>query len=197
MSLLTSHLVEKVSAIIVLCIGLKSWKKKIAHFLYFVSAPPTIRLPRQYEDGLIFEKGETVRLKVSVVGQPVPSIMWFLNGIEIVPSLKYEIDYIDQTASLKVKNAQRNDRGEYQIQASNVLGEDLASILVTIASKLCRVMVAFCEKINNIQLLYVIVAGKISKICLNCFSGSQKSHKAPFFASSKMHEEKKVISENN
>lgn len=78
-----------------------------------------------------------------MVGQPVPSITWFLNGNKIVPSLKYEMEYVDQTASVKIKNAERNDRGEYQIQASNVLGEDLASILVTIASKLCRVMVAF------------------------------------------------------
>lgn len=44
------------------------------------------------------------------------------------------MEYADKTAILKVKDAQRCDRGEYQIQAINELGEDVASIMVTIAS---------------------------------------------------------------
>ncbi len=71
-----------------------------------------------------------------MVGRPQPFIYWYLNGEELKPSLKHEIEYVDKTAILKVKNAQRSDRGEYQIQAVNDLGEEVASILVTIASKL-------------------------------------------------------------
>lgn len=50
-------------------------------------------------------------------------------------SRKYDIEYIDKSAILKVRDVKRSDRGEYQIHAINVLGEDVASILVTIASK--------------------------------------------------------------
>lgn len=50
-------------------------------------------------------------------------------------SNRYDIEYADKTAILKVRDAQRCDRGEYQIQAINELGEDVTSIMVTIASK--------------------------------------------------------------
>lgn len=46
------------------------------------------------------------------------------------------MEYADKAAILKIKDAQRSDRGEYQIQAINELGEDVASIMVTIASNL-------------------------------------------------------------
>ncbi|XP_065221788.1 titin [Planococcus citri] len=100
-----------------------------------VEAPPTIRLPRQYDEGLIFEESEIIRLKASVVGQPQPFINWYFNGERITMSNRYDIEYADKTAILKVRDAQRCDRGEYQIQAINELGEDVASIMVTIANK--------------------------------------------------------------
>lgn len=41
-----------------------------------VEAPPKIRLPRQYEDGLIIEAEEVIRLKVGIAGRPQPSVIW-------------------------------------------------------------------------------------------------------------------------
>lgn len=71
-----------------------------------------------------------------MVGQPQPSVNWYLNGKQLTPTSRHEMEYFDKTAVLKVKNAERSDRGEYQIQAINPLGEDVASVLVTIAGKL-------------------------------------------------------------
>lgn len=37
-----------------------------------IEAPPKIRLPRQYEDGLIIDSDDLVRLKVGIAGRPTP-----------------------------------------------------------------------------------------------------------------------------
>ncbi|CAH1130125.1 unnamed protein product [Ceutorhynchus assimilis] len=100
-----------------------------------VEAPPNIRLPRNYEDGLLFELGETIRLKVSVVGRPTPLVFWHHNGESIQNTDRCKIDYSDNSFALKIANAQRSDRGEYQIKAVNKLGTDTTSFLVTVTDK--------------------------------------------------------------
>ncbi|XP_060520388.1 titin homolog isoform X2 [Cylas formicarius] len=103
-----------------------------------VEAPPSIRLPRQYEEGLLFEIGEIIRLKVSVVGRPVPLAFWTHNGESIHSDDRYEIEYADRSFSLKIADASRSDRGEYQVKAVNKLGENTASFLVTVTDKPSR-----------------------------------------------------------
>ncbi|EEZ99680.2 hypothetical protein TcasGA2_TC002437 [Tribolium castaneum] len=100
-----------------------------------LEAPPSIRLPRQYEDGLLFEIGEVIRLKVSVAGRPTPLVFWSHDGESIQNNDRYEIEYVDKCSILKIAEATRGDRGEYQIKAVNKIGEDLASFLVTITDK--------------------------------------------------------------
>ncbi|XP_044253761.1 muscle M-line assembly protein unc-89 isoform X2 [Tribolium madens] len=100
-----------------------------------LEAPPSIRLPRQYEDGLLFEIGEVIRLKVSVAGRPTPLVFWSHDGESIQNNDRYEIEYVDKCSVLKIAEATRGDRGEYQIKAVNKIGEDLASFLVTITDK--------------------------------------------------------------
>ncbi|XP_048521357.1 muscle M-line assembly protein unc-89-like isoform X2 [Dendroctonus ponderosae] len=100
-----------------------------------VEAPPSIRLPRNYEEGLLFELGEIIRLKVTVVGRPNPLVFWSHNGESLQNNDRYEIDYTDKSLSLKIADAQRSDRGEYQVKAVNKLGEETASFLVTVTDK--------------------------------------------------------------
>uniref|UniRef100_A0A182SNL8 Uncharacterized protein n=1 Tax=Anopheles maculatus TaxID=74869 RepID=A0A182SNL8_9DIPT len=45
-----------------------------------IDAYPKIRLPRQYEDGLLIEAEEVVRMKVGLAGRPPPSVEWSHNG---------------------------------------------------------------------------------------------------------------------
>ncbi|XP_053952592.1 muscle M-line assembly protein unc-89 [Anastrepha ludens] len=100
-----------------------------------VQAPPKIRLPRTYEDGLIVEAGEVLRLKVGVAGQPSPAVTWLHEG-EIVPnSERFEISNTDRNSLLKIDSIQRNDRGEYSVRAWNQLGEDVTSFLVTVTAR--------------------------------------------------------------
>ncbi|XP_066257565.1 uncharacterized protein MnM [Euwallacea similis] len=100
-----------------------------------VEAPPSVRLPRNYEEGLLFEIGELIRLKVSVVGRPTPIVFWSHNGESLQNNERHEVEYADKTCTLKITDAQRSDRGEYQIKAANQLGSDSASFLVTITDK--------------------------------------------------------------
>lgn len=100
-----------------------------------LEAPPTIRLPRQYEDGLLFEIGESIRLKVTIAGRPTPLVFWTHNGESIKNSDRYELESNDRSSILKIDAAERSDRGEYQIKAVNKIGEDVASFLVTITDK--------------------------------------------------------------
>ncbi|KAH8302378.1 hypothetical protein KR044_005858 [Drosophila immigrans] len=100
-----------------------------------VQAPPKIRLPRTYEDGLIVEAEEVVRLKVGVAGQPPPAITWLHEGEVIVPGERFEVSNTEKNSLLKIDNVQRGDRGEYMVRAWNKLGEDIASFLVTVTAR--------------------------------------------------------------
>lgn len=100
-----------------------------------LEAPPKIRLPRQYEDGLIIEAEEVVRLKVGLAGRPAPDVIWNHNGEIITDGGRYEIVTNDKNSSLKITNTTRGDRGEYQLKAINTLGEDNAFFLVTVTAR--------------------------------------------------------------
>lgn len=100
-----------------------------------VEAPPKIRLPRQYEDGLLFELDEVIRLKVSIAGRPQPLVFWNHNGEPIKNDERYEMIDTDKSTVLKIAQAKRSDRGEYQIRAVNQIGEDSTSFLVTVTDR--------------------------------------------------------------
>ncbi|GAB0100256.1 muscle M-line assembly protein unc-89 [Sergentomyia squamirostris] len=100
-----------------------------------VEAPPKIRLPRQYEDGLLIEADEVIRLKVGVAGRPAPTVAWLQNGEMLRADDRHEIITTDRNSSLKITNARRSDRGEYNVRATNKLGEDNAPFLVTVTSR--------------------------------------------------------------
>lgn len=101
----------------------------------FVQAPPKIRLPRTYEDGLIVEAEEVLRLKVGIAGQPPPQVIWLHEGEVIQNDGRFEIINSEKNSMLKIDNVQRDDRGEFSIKAINKLGEDITSFLVTVTAK--------------------------------------------------------------
>lgn len=102
----------------------------------FNTAPPKIRLPRQYEDGLLFEQDETIRLKVSLAGRPLPTVSWYHDGELVVADEGHVLETSDTgECALKITSAKRKDRGEYTVKAGNKLGEDVASFLVTVTDR--------------------------------------------------------------
>lgn len=99
-----------------------------------LEAAPKLRYPRQYEDGLLYEINETVFLKTTIVGKPMPTIEWRHDGQLIVSDGRIEITNTAKFSMLKILSARRSDRGEYQIHAMNAIGEDTAAFLVTITA---------------------------------------------------------------
>lgn len=100
-----------------------------------LEAIPKIRLPRQYEEGLLIEAEEVVRLKVGIAGRPSPMVVWCHNGEIIKNGGRYELVSNDKNSSLKIASAKRSDRGEYNLRAINKLGEDNVSFLVTVTDR--------------------------------------------------------------
>lgn len=100
-----------------------------------LEAPPKIRLPRQYEDGLLFEQDATIRLKVSLAGRPPPTVTWYHDGELISDDNRHIFETMDNEAILKIPDAKRIDRGEYTAKAINKLGEDISSFLVTVTDR--------------------------------------------------------------
>lgn len=100
-----------------------------------LEAPPMVRLPQDYEEGLLLEQNEPMRLKVSVSGRPLPQVTWLHDGEEIRGGDRFEVIHTDKYAALKLACVKRSDRGCYQIQAVNPLGEHMASFLVTVTDR--------------------------------------------------------------
>ncbi|KYN45103.1 Muscle M-line assembly protein unc-89 [Trachymyrmex septentrionalis] len=100
-----------------------------------LEAPPRIRLPRQYEDGLLFEQDETIRLKVSLAGRPTPFVTWYHDGELISKDIRHIFEVMDGESVLRISDAKRSDRGEYTVKVANKLGEDTASFLVTVTDR--------------------------------------------------------------
>lgn len=100
------------------------------------TAPPRAVLTKKYEDGLIFEEGDVIRLKVEFTGRPRPEVTWFHENQPLIAGGRQEVETSSDCTILKVAQAKRSDRGEYSVKLQSGLGEDSASFLVTVASKL-------------------------------------------------------------
>lgn len=100
-----------------------------------IEAPPKIRLPRNYEEGIIVEAEEAIKLKVGIAGRPTPVVCWTHNGEPITPDDRFEIETTDKNSSLRILHGRREDRGEYNARAVNKLGEDNGSVLVTVTAR--------------------------------------------------------------
>lgn len=76
-----------------------------------------------------------IRLKVGIAGRPPPIVQWSHNGELIENNDRYEVVTNDKNSTLKISNTNRTDRGEYNLRASNELGEDSTSFLVTVTAR--------------------------------------------------------------
>lgn len=102
----------------------------------FELAPPRAIVAQKYEDGLIFEEGDDIHLKVNFTGRPTPTVAWFHETTQLFHgasrcTIETGVDF----TALKVTQARRSDRGEYSVKLQSEMGEDAASLLVTVASK--------------------------------------------------------------
>lgn len=112
-----------------------------------VKTKPKIHLPRQYADAspdnatddvnpIQFDRGENIVLKIPFTGNPIPSVKFFKGDEEIESGGQFDIDTSDgRNAILTVRNASREDSGDYKLVLSNELGSDEASISVSVSDR--------------------------------------------------------------
>ncbi|EEC19998.1 titin, putative [Ixodes scapularis] len=113
--------------------GLKTTSAKLT-----VLAPPKLTGSPTYKDGLMFDSGETVRVKLSYTGHPPPDFTWKRNGEIVVfdgSSAAMLVDRDDQTVLLKLVDADPNHRGMYTLEATNEHGSDQFSVAVMITGE--------------------------------------------------------------
>lgn len=113
--------------------GLKTTSAKLT-----VLAPPKITGSPTYKDGLIFDSGETLRVKLSYTGQPPPVFVWKRNGQPLPPdepNCTTLVDNEDQTVLLKIADADCSQRGTYTLEARNEHGSDVFSVEVMVTGE--------------------------------------------------------------
>ena len=82
-------------------------------------------------------------MRCQAIGEPVPTINWYFNGVKINVSNSsyYNIsDYLNGTvvtSSLTIVNAQSSDVGTYTCHAENIIGSDRSFAVLTINGNCC------------------------------------------------------------
>lgn len=86
----------------------------------------------------IAKDGDRVLLKCKVVGIPTPTITWFREGQEIVPSSDFQPGYDMSTGicSLEIPEVFPEDAGEYACRAVNPFGECVTTANLLVEGKL-------------------------------------------------------------
>jgi hypothetical protein len=76
--------------------------------------------------------GDTAVLKCKVNGTPVPSVEWFKNDVPVKESWRVKSEYKNDTITLTIKQAKKEDTGSYKCIIRNDLGETSTSAKLTI-----------------------------------------------------------------
>lgn len=71
-----------------------------------------------------------------VEGRPVPRITWFRDGVEIEKKMNMEITHVLGSTSLFVRDATRDHRGIYSVEAKNASGSAKAELTVKVQGTL-------------------------------------------------------------
>lgn len=78
--------------------------------------------------------GENVRLSCKITGRPLPQIVWYKDGIEIDKRTMIDIEITTGigTSSLFIRDADRDHRGIYTVEAKNSSGTKKADVNVRV-----------------------------------------------------------------
>lgn len=80
-------------------------------------------------------EGEILTLKCQVSGQPAPTVKWYKNGKELVPSDRIvQRLALDGTATLRIMDAQKSDAGDFKVVAVNDSGSVESACVVKVLS---------------------------------------------------------------
>lgn len=78
--------------------------------------------------------GENIKLSCSITGRPVPHVIWYKDGKEIDKRTMIDMEIATNigSSSLFVRDADRNHRGIYTVEAKNSSGGKRADVNVRV-----------------------------------------------------------------
>ena len=72
-------------------------------------------------------EGDNVTLSCNTTGNPVPTILWTVNGSPVDTRDNPRISFSERKQQLIITNVSRTDSGEYRCVARNSLGNDTSN----------------------------------------------------------------------
>jgi hypothetical protein len=81
------------------------------------------------------KKGDDLRLDVTLKGNPLPDVKWFVDDKPLVNNFHYDITDDGLEHSLCIRNVTREDRGVYKCVASSKLGKVTRKFQINIEGK--------------------------------------------------------------
>ncbi|CAL8359672.1 unnamed protein product [Lota lota] len=79
--------------------------------------------------------GDTLKVDLPVTGQPKPKIEWKKDGLAIKETSRLEVSHTASSTLLRIKDANRDNSGQYTITASNSTGTATGAITVVVLER--------------------------------------------------------------
>lgn len=108
--------------------GLKSTRAQLQ-----ILSKPKVFLPPRYHGGYEVPKNEKIQLKIPYKAFPHAQSRWMKDDEKIENGGRYTITTDDKFATLEIFGAIREDHGQYQVIVENSVGQDSATVVVTVA----------------------------------------------------------------
>lgn len=96
---------------------------------------PSLKVAKKYEDVVVIKAGQTTVFEVPFVGYPLPTVGWLYKGKELPKLKRLDVETSAEVTSLKLKQAERVDRGTYSCTATNQVCEVSADITLDVLDR--------------------------------------------------------------
>ena len=93
---------------------------------------PSLSISKKLEEVVVIKVGQSTMFEIPFTGHPQPSISWLFKGEELPKSKRLDVETKPTSTSLKLRNAERGDRGTYSVTAKNEVCEVSADITLDV-----------------------------------------------------------------
>lgn len=97
------------------------------------TVPP--RIDRKNLRDITVSAGSMIKYDCDISGEPPPSVTWTFDNRKLDSNRHVNINNVDYNSKLVIREAVREDTGEYTIQATNSSGKDQVTVRVTVTDK--------------------------------------------------------------
>lgn len=103
-----------------------------------VSLAPEFTVP--LNDATI-QEGKKFSFECHLIGQPIPEVVWYKDGISILNNPDYLTTYINGICTLKIEETFAEDSAKYTCRAFNIHGSVETSATLTVKGNLIYPMI--------------------------------------------------------